>query len=153
MTVRSLCDKAVFLKKGKLVAIGPSSEVSMLYFKGGQLSGASIQEQAQRLAQKLDFNVVSSSAKSPFRIDPSLAKKASDISGNGEAEFTSFDFYDDIGERIDHCETGDVITAAVSFRVKKDLPAGACLGILARTDKGIPLFLLNNYIYERKLPK
>lgn len=155
-TVKSLCDKAIYLKNGELIAIGDSESVCNLYQnemtdkKMNSLNNASIEliynENSTNIEKCINkFNEI-------YRVDESFSSNISERSGGGEIVITAFDIYDENEKRNNVISAFHPFKIRVSNQVKKDVPAGAVIGIVCRTDMGIDVFGCNSNIYETYLP-
>lgn len=151
-TVKALCRKAIYLSKGKLRAIGKTEEICTLY-----------QNEMVSYDKKQNFKEIDlEKKKCPsqriidlkyFQKDFEFDKKITERSGSGEIKLTAFKIYDEFDNEISTIEVFKPIVMRLSHEVKKDVPAGATLGITCRTEMGIDVFGCNSNIYDIYLPE
>lgn len=152
-TIKSLCSKVMYLKAGEIVAIGKPENVCNLYqnelvdYKETSSEVVSNKDESQPIYINNISNI------KYFKQDKDFYKKITEHSGSGEIELTSFDIYDTENRIITSSEIFKPIVLRLSHIVKKDIPAGASLGITCRTEMGIDVFGCNSNIYKTFLPE
>ena len=137
-TVRNLCDKAIYLDHGQVVAIGGSKSVCEQY----QLSEVK-KTAAPAATAPVKNSTASVKAAAPakervflYREDPLVNKRCTERRGTGEVKVMAADFYDARGNRVAEIETGEKVTLVISFLAVKNLPVGASVSISCRDRVG-----------------
>ncbi len=148
-TVRSLCERAVYLKNGRMSAIGDSKEICDLYWndsteKTPAAPAAALPSSAQTKERAHD--------RVPFRIDANLSKRLSDRVGSMDLEITAVDIYNAAGKTIATAAHGEMLKVVASFRANRDVPAGASYAFSARTATSSGLLLMASNLYGMLLP-
>lgn len=156
--IRSLCNKALFIDKGKQVAFGEVNNVCNLY--QNQTSSQKDRSKREKLSESL-MNQIDDSATllltnevSPyFKDNKESFKHVSHRSGTHEFAYTSIEIYNTDNQPIDTIETFDTIIIRCSFVVHEDLPFGTALGLVCRDGKGNDIFVLNSDLDDSYLPE
>lgn len=137
-TVRNLCDKAVYLDHGRVVAIGDSKTVCNQY----QLSEVKKVTSPAAVAPTKN-STASVKAATPakervflYREDPLVNKRCTERRGSGEVKVMAADFYDASGTRVSEVTSGERIRLVLSFKAMKDIPAGASISTSFRDIHG-----------------
>ena len=143
-TVRSLCQRAILLRGGRIVCDGEASDVCNQYWNdsvdivGGQ--PAAIGPEGHRTASSDAMtHQASGQVGALFREDPELGRKVSERIGSGDVVFTGFALYDKDGREVSMAHKGELLKVVASMKVKKDIPAGAyyAFSLGSRTMPGV----------------
>lgn len=163
-TVRSLCEKAVFLDKGRQVAFGDAEKVCNMYWNEAVLKkqtkeakpakeskAAAVASAAAATPPKTGANnaaAADAAAEIVYREDQTLEKKISDRRGSGALRFTSFFLYRPDGTPVSIASRGERLVLAASVVATEDVPEGATFAFSCNTKtvEGILLYhsLLDN---------
>ena len=138
----SFCSRAIYLKGGSVAAIGSAPEIAEKY----QNDTTSTRRDHFEIEDKGNMSAEEQET-FRFRINPDFQKNAAEVSGSGEVEFTSMDFYTPEGKEIHQCFPRDEITVVVSMIAVKDIPSGAAAGLLCTNKDNVPLFGINTDCY------
>lgn len=137
-TVRNLCDKAIYLDHGQVVAIGDSKSVCEQY----QLSEVK-KTAAPVPAAPVKNSTAAIKAVGPenervflYREDPLVNKRCTERRGTGEVKVMAADFYDVNGNRVGEVMSGESVRLVLSFKAMKDIPAGASISTSFRDFHG-----------------
>lgn len=150
--IKSLCNKALYIKNGKQLAFGDAESVCNMYQNestqksGGEIHNKNIHENITLVNMINDKNHY-------FRYDHSLKSKVLNRSGTQEITVVSFDIYNNKNKLTNIVESFEKITIRVSLKVNSDIPKGASVGLLCRDNKGNDIFSINSDIYGLFLPK
>lgn len=111
-TIKSLCQRAVHLKNGRIVGIGDAGEITDAYVRDIREEceyNANAFETADAPYRHGKVASVSGSANDiDFKVDAELDKLDGRLRyGTGEARFTSVEFLNDIDEQISHASYND----------------------------------------------
>lgn len=147
--VRSLCDKAVYLKNGRVEMVGPSKDVCERYSVSGNENVAKPVSVKGGVDEKKGQFVP---RKTLWRKDASLAKRITERTGSGALRYVAADFYDEKGHRVSEAECGQRLRYVVSLEVYEDIPAGAVTGIGCRDKFGNSLLCFNLNAFSVSLP-
>lgn len=137
-TVRSLCNRALLLQKGRMVAFGESEDVCNMYWD----------EKAAPPVKKAEFAVdksakpavtSSDAGRSVYREDPDLESKLSERTGNGALRFVGFSLRGVNGKDVTCAMRGEKLTLIASVKANRDVPAGAAFAVSFNTknDPGV----------------
>jgi len=155
-SVKSLCDRAIFLQGGQIVADGPADEVCDLYQNSLTTMSLRAREEAVAFAAMAGAtegeSVVLASGRTERLNDPTFDQRLTQRSGGGELMFTGIeirDHRDQVVHAIEQC--GDV-KVRIELLANEAIPAGACVGILIRDANGVDLIGLNSNFQNRCLP-
>ena len=140
-TVKSLCDKCIYLEEGKIKCLGASTEICDSYYNN-----------TTKINNKTIFTQDRGDCKQPnygkmFRIDELMPRRCTERSGSFEVKFTALDVYDESGSMIFDCLPNQNIRVIASFIANKDFPAGANAGLLCRNERNLEMFALNTDIF------
>ncbi|MEE2906864.1 MAG: ABC transporter ATP-binding protein [Planctomycetota bacterium] len=126
--VLALCERAIWLDKGKLMAVGPAKEVVLEYEaslkqRSAGSSGFEVKARAAQAAVE-DPRSAAIRAQAQTGQDPvAIFDPAAASFGEGAAEITSVRFLDETGEALDVLFGGEVVELEITGRVLRDLPA------------------------------
>lgn len=155
-SVKSLCDRAIFLQGGQVVADGPADEVCDLYQNSLTSISARAREEAiafAAMAGAADSDAVMQSCGSTERIvDPSFEQRLSQRSGGGELVFTGIEIRDEKDQVVHAIEQCGEVKLRVEMLANEDIPAGGAVGLLIRDANGVDLIGLNSNFHNRSLP-
>lgn len=141
-TLQGFCSKAIYLKDGSVAAIGAAAEIAEKYQNdttSTRRDHFAIEDQGNLSPEEKE--------KSLFRINPDFQKNAAEVSGSGEVEFTSLDFYTPDGREIHQCFPREEIKVVLSMVAVKDIPSSAAAGLLCTNKDNVPLFGVNTDSY------
>jgi ABC-type polysaccharide/polyol phosphate transport system ATPase subunit len=127
-TVKSMCQKGVYLKHGSLALAGPAPEVADLYFREMR-EQLSAEIARSHLPNTLPSRTVSDLAASPahdervqFSENESFRLRvAAQRSGTGEAEITDVQLLDADGEPLSVVDFDQPVRIRIHVRLKQDL--------------------------------
>ena len=146
--VKKICEKAVFIENGTVIAEGESQKVCDLYLNKSSNITDEEKEKALLKAESNEqdvLNLISSeNAKKYFREDLEFINKYSERSGGKEIEFTALDIYDENNRLITELTTFDKIKVIASYITNKDINKGTAVGLLCRDTNGNDMFALNS---------
>lgn len=142
-TVRSLCQKAVFLQQGKMVMFGDSETVCDSYWnnsvEGKKKAGGAVAPAA--------------SGKKTFATDSSLAKKISSRTGTLALEIVAVKTYDQSGKETSCFQYRDKVEVCVSIQANQDVPAGTVFAFSCQSKTVPAIFLIASSAYDVYLPE
>ncbi len=149
-SVKALCKKCIYLKKGKIVAYDLAEKVCSMY----QNETTDINKNILNLENnkgsiKINPTMID---KKLFRIDKKLNSRITQRSGDGKCILTAVDFLDDKNKRIVSQEMFKPIIMNLSFKTNENIDEGCALGVLCRNDLGIDVFVGNLNYYSIFLP-
>jgi lipopolysaccharide transport system ATP-binding protein len=155
-SVKSLCQRAIYLQGGTIVADGPADDVCDLY----QNSLTTLSTQARDEAVAFAAMAGSAEGESVVQVtratdridDPTFEQRLSQRSGGGELVFTGIEIRNDKDEAVYAIEQCGEVKLRIELLAKEDIPAGACVGILIRDANGVDLIGLNSNFHNRYLP-
>ncbi len=144
--VRTFCDKAILLHKGRLVASGETGETLDRYEalisstrveRNVRVEGTS-ERQVDYEVEREEEDAVGTSA---FWEDPTFAnKEAQDLRhGTGEARIRGVEVLDDLDRPVEKVASGSAMTVRVYLQYLKTMK-GISLGITLRNRAGIDVF-------------
>lgn len=155
-SVKSLCDRAIFLQGGQVVADGPADEVCDLYQNSLTSISARARDEAvafAAMAGTAEGDAVVQPAGSTERInDPGFEQRLSQRSGGGELVFTGVEIRDHNDHVVHAIEQCGEVKLRVELLANEDIPPGACVGLLIRDANGVDLIGLNSNFHNRSLP-
>lgn len=151
--VRSLCEQAVYLKQGKMVASGGSPEVCDLYMNDLTSDNKADKKQAQSITKESTNTGFNNNQKSLFYYDEKFNNIISERSGGQEVEFVSMRFYDSKNNHISEIYVGQSVKIISSFIIHEDIPAGSAIGVHVTDNLGNSLLALNSNFYDFYLPE
>jgi lipopolysaccharide transport system ATP-binding protein len=137
-------------------ALGSADEVCDLY--QNDLSGASSENaMLSKHEKKIEPSQGDGDTSNLFHDigpDPDLRKNSiGDEGGTLELEFWRFQITDENDQPITVCRSGALIKLRTLVAAKKDVPAGAVVGLLFADKTGYPLIACNTNFYDKTLPK
>lgn len=153
-TVKSICERAIYLRNGELIADGPSEEVCEIY----QNSTTSVDEQDLAVAleqAKQFYGTESEWLEIPVKIQTNQSdfdNRVSSRSGGGEVRFIEFSILNADGVRVESIENASPVTLLAVFEATSDVPEGAEIGILLRDYNGVDLVAYNTNFFGLKVP-
>ncbi|MEH3086250.1 MAG: ABC transporter ATP-binding protein [Xylophilus ampelinus] len=132
--VKTLCDGAVLLDRGRKLSDGAPRQVIDLY-QGLIMQRADLGDTRPEIIQ-------ADTDDSP--IDTAVNLKATTTTGNGDASLLSFDLLDEQGRKVAHIESEAQLTVRYVVRVKKafDRPA---FGVIVRDRIGRSIYETTTY--------
>ena len=145
--VEKFCSRGIYLRTGGIRMIGAAVPVCTAYLNDTTVNVSNVvieSADSNRLRQAASEGTVSGR----YREDPDFQKRCAESSGSREVEYVALDFYDQSGNRIATCRTGETVTAVASLRANADIPAGAAVGFLCRDLQNTNLFALNSNSYK-----
>lgn len=155
-SVKSLCDRAIFLQGGQVVADGPADEVCDLYQNSLTTISAQARDEAVAFAAMAGAtegeSVVRAAGRTERINDPTFEQRLSQRSGGGELVFTGIEIRDHQDQVVHAIEQCGEVKLRVEMLATQDIPAGACPGILIRDANGVDLIGLNSNFHNRYLP-
>jgi lipopolysaccharide transport system ATP-binding protein len=155
-SVKSLCQRAIYLRGGTIVADGPADDVCDLYQNSLTTLSMSARDEAVAFAAMAgsgEGDSVVEATRSAERIhDPTFEQRLSQRSGGGELVFTGIEIRDDKNEVVHAIEQCGEVRLRVEMQANQDIPAGACIGMLIRDANGVDLIGLNSNFHNRYLP-
>lgn len=168
-TVRSLCEKAVFLDKGRQVAFDDAEKVCNMYWNEAVLKKQTKEAKAPKEAKDAKAATGSQAKTAPadasakaagadaagaicYREDPSLEKKISDRRGSGALRFTSFFLYRPDGTPVSIASRGERLVLAASATATEDVPEGATFAFSCNTKTVEGILLYHSLLDKTTLP-
>jgi len=124
--VRQFCDKVLYVKGGKAMAIGTPNEVIDKYIYEDRLE----EYKAEEANQEVSSPVVNSGAK--------------------EVEITKVEYLDRHGKNNEKFISGDPITLRIHYKKNKNVTSVVC-GIAIYKDDGAYMYGTNSFLQERKV--
>lgn len=144
--VRQFCSRAVYIADGEVKAFGPAGKVCDLYQNSLVENKVSIKEQESTgliFNQKLDPDI---------SVNPTLRQNSlQESAGSLELEFIDFKLLDDAGEEVATIYAKDKVTVQAVIRCNRDVPPGACVGMLIGDKNGFPILSMNSNYYGIRL--
>ena len=147
--VKSLCKKALYLDKGKVIAFGDVNEVTTLY------------QHNNTMKQSEDDGVKANKVVSPAHIacqknvaNPRglLDKLSSHRAGTCELEFMDVMLCDTNGQEISTVLPNENFQIKITIMANDDVLAGSNVGILIRNQTGHDVGVVNSDFYNKYLP-
>jgi teichoic acid transport system ATP-binding protein len=151
--VRSLCEQAVYLKQGEMVAAGASPEICDLYMNDLTSDNKADKQLAQSITKEFTNKGFNNNEKSLFYYDEKFNSVISERSGGQEIEFVSMKFYDSKNHPISEIYAGQSVKIVSSFIVNEDIPEGSTIGVHVTDHLGNSLLALNSNFYDFYLPE
>lgn len=139
-TVQSLCEKSILLDKGRLIALGNSSDVLDRYFKLA-VSRSAVESMGGK-------NTANTSISYGSTLQPPFAKRYVERLGNGLAEFQDCYLIDESGQEITASESGQYCNICAILEVREPITEPSEIGITVNTLQGIGLFSINSYFLK-----
>ncbi len=132
-SIKSLCDRAIFLQGGQIVADGAADEVCDLYQN-------SLTTMSLRAREAVAFaamagaaegeSVVLASGRTERLNDPTFDQRLTQRSGGGELMFTGIEIRDNRDQVVHAIEQCGDVKVRIELLADEAIPAGACVGIL-----------------------
>jgi len=155
-SVKSLCDRAIFLQGGQIVADGAADEVCDLYQNSLTTMSLRAREEAVAFAAMAGAaegeSVVQASGRTERLNDPTFDQRLTQRSGGGELMFTGIEIRDNRDQVVHAIEQCGDVKVRIELLANEAIPAGACVGILIRDANGVDLIGLNSNFQNRCLP-
>lgn len=154
-SVKSLCSRAIYLKKGRIVADGPAQEVCDLYQNSLTSNSRQDWEEAVEVAK---FNKdgkglpILQLAADQSLDDEGFTRRLSQRSGSGEIIFTGVRIFDEDGREAHSIEQAGRVRIQLQLYARNNIPEGAILGVLIRDSNGVDLVAFNSNFYGHCLP-
>ena len=130
--VKSLCKKALYLDKGKVIAFGDVNEVTTLYQHNNAV------KQSGKKTKPTSSN--------------HLDTIASHRAGTRELEFLDIMLCDTKEKEINTVLPNERFQIKLTIMANNDVPAGANIGILIRNQTGHDIVVVNSDFYNKLLP-
>lgn len=141
--VKSICEKALYINKGKLINYSTSDEIIEEYFND------MVSEQ-QVTNVKKDNNTddeIDSSKRELFSKDDDFEKRASfQRIQNGKANFVNVYLLNSVGKKTTQFEYGEQATLRMIIKVNTDTPTSLGYGYHVRDSNGVDLVYSDSYI-------
>ena len=150
--VKKICEKAVFIENGTVIAEGESQKVCDLYLN--QSTNGSEKEKIKALekAQNENGDILQMSsnldANKFFRINQDFNKQYTEKSGGGELEFLSLDIYDENNNLLTEITSMSNIKIVASCISNENIQEGFVVGLLCRDQNGNDMFACNSNHYN-----
>lgn len=129
-TVRSLCNKALLLRKGRMVAFGDSEEICNMYWDEKAAAGIPKTSVAEVKAGGQDQHPMVSG---DYHEDPELEGRISERAGSGALRFMGFVLRGEGGQAVTCAMQGEKLRLIASVKACADVPAGAAYAISFNT--------------------
>lgn len=152
-TVKSLCDRALFLDKGQAIAFGSVERVADLYSSSSlyeretevnSLSSSQAHTASSELAASKDYISM---------VQPPFLERITERTGKGDAQYYECCVFQD-GEEVNTVVNGRDCQVMAWLEHKTDMNVIAEVGILVRNLDGLELFAINSYFSGKLyLPK
>lgn len=150
--IKSLCNKALYIKNGKQLAFGDAESVCNMYQNESTLK---IESNIHNKILNKNITLVNiiDDKNSYFRHDHNLNSKVLNRSGSQDITVVSFDIYNSRNIMVNAVESFEKITFRISLKANNDIPEGSTIGVLCRDNKGNDIFSINSDRYDLYLPK
>ncbi|GIO92514.1 ABC transporter ATP-binding protein [Paenibacillus lactis] len=151
--IKSFCDSAILMDKGKLLEIGPVKRIAQIYENMVNQEVADMKR-----VQSLESLVISSGQRSQdieFLVeeDSEFSKRANEFrSGTGEARFIRADLLVN-GKVVNKIPFGEMVTLRLLMQYYKDVDTEGTVGYMVRNNNGVDIFGMNIFNKARLLPK
>ena len=122
-SVRSFCEKALYLKDGRMVAFGDAEPVCNLYWNGDNKSQE--EEKAQKEQKPEPKKPVAAESLTGYFADPKLSSRASERAGSGELKIAGVRLLNEEGLEARAINYREKVKMVVSVAAERDIPAGA----------------------------
>lgn len=119
-SVRSFCEKAVYLKDGQMVAFGDSEQVCNLYWNGDNKP----QDEKKSAPAQPAAKPVSPASLTEFFADSKLSSRVSERAGSGELKIVGIRLINEEGLDAKAINYREKVEMVVSVAAEKDVPAG-----------------------------
>lgn len=127
-TVKSMCQRGVYLKNGRVEGIGQASDIADFYFREmrQQLSAEIARSQIPNLLPTQHLSEIESTAdgeaKPTFSDNPTFKQRMDPYrSGTAEAEITDVEMLDAMGQALRVVAFDQVVRIRIHIRLKQDL--------------------------------
>ena len=120
-SVRSFCEKALYLKDGQMVAFGDAEQVCNLYWNGDNKSQDGKDAQKE---QKPGPKSIPSASLTGYFADPKLSSRVSERAGSGELKIVGVRLLNEEGLDAKAINYREKVKMVVSVAAEKDVPPG-----------------------------
>lgn len=152
-TVRSFCDKAVYLVRGKCIAVGPANEVCRKYeldcikdkFLSSELEGANANSSGNILKESSEIISIETLRLLQRNHTTFLEKKHE---GSQSLTIESLILVDQDGILIESIETKQYVTAYVLLRLNRQISHDFHFSIQIHDRQGMPLMVVRDSAFE-----
>jgi teichoic acid transport system ATP-binding protein len=148
--IKSFCNTAILLDKGKQISYGTVDEVCNIYqsnsikkVKVENIKPSPKGKQQQIIKYESDF----------FYYDDSFSTRVTNRTGNGNIEFCALDLYDSNNKRLNFVESLQEINIRVCLIAHEEIDEDMKFGILIRDIHGKDVCSINFENYNYILPK
>lgn len=118
--VKALCNRAIYLERGKLVAIGPTDEVAEVYYGAGVKSNQPVQcspESTFTESERGFFTDDDLGGQREFSVRAAFHRVQ-----NGMAEFLNVRLLDEFGHKVEMVDFGRTMILRMVFKSRINLP-------------------------------
>lgn len=144
--IRQFCDKAIYIKDGRLEQFSNVSEVCDLF--QNDLLGLD-REEKDEVTSKIENDIGSEIIEE----DKNLRKYSLDSeTGTFHLQFLKFDLKNREGVQITNCTQGELVEFSAYIKANNDVEAGSAIGLLMADKTGYPLVACNSNYYDYFLP-
>lgn len=145
--VKSMCKKALYLDKGKVMAFGDVNEVLNLYQNSMTKSNLTMQRR-EKSSKSRNINSEEVRLLSPSEISndykcPNLAN-STERSGNNTISYFKIALVDRNGRECNHVTIFDTVTIVAYFDVNAKLDPTCDLGLVCKDPRGYDIFVINS---------
>lgn len=120
-SVRSFCEKALYLKGGQTVAFGDAEQVCNLYWNGDNQSQDDKDQKKQAPEPK---KPVAAESLTGYFADPKLSSRVSERAGSGELKIVGVRLLNEEGLDAKAINYREKVKMVVSVAAEKDVPPG-----------------------------
>lgn len=146
--IRQFCNKAIYIKDGRVELFGDVSTVCD-QFQNDLLGINQISELAE---QNVSENIDLIDGLSIIE-DPMLRKNSIlDATGTMDLQFMSFKIFDEHGHEVSSCVKNQKLIFVACIKANKTVPSGAAVGLLFADKTGYHLMACNTNYYDMFLP-
>jgi ABC-type polysaccharide/polyol phosphate transport system ATPase subunit len=128
--VEAICDRAIYLAKGRIVADGPPHDIVNLYLK----------------------DMFGSETVPPDDSEDAPAAECELRYGTGEVTITDFGLLDSVGKRADTVQSGERCCIYCDVTVNAEEIDDLSVGITIKTKDGITLMAANPHLFRQSIP-
>lgn len=154
--VKSICQRAIFLEHGKLVADGSAEDVCEAYqnsmSSSSELDLATALSHAQLAVSDHVTMEVQADMQAPLSAIEDFSSRLTNRSGGGEVRFTGFSVLGEGGQVCQSLDRAGRVHLCLQFEAMKNIPEGACVGLLMRDAHGVDIVAFNSNFYGKLLP-
>ena len=149
--ILSLCERALLLNKGELIACGKSDMVVDKYMALCLSEERETQYKNAERNTDNDLNKINVNSKYTSKLLPSFNKRITERLGDGRANYIECI----LSYKNSECytvPTGDDCEIIAMIKINKDIETDSEIGLTVRTMEGIDLFALNSFFMNKKVP-